>query len=162
MNAQPQKLFEYLDFLDIHHATYHHAPVFTCADELGIEIPPAATKNLFLKDDKNQLWLISALQTTKIDLKATSKMLDAKGLRFAKPELLREYLGVEPGSVTMFALINDVGKKVFPVLDQRILDNLEVSFHPLKNDATSVVTSQDLLKFITSLGYQYRVLNFSA
>lgn len=160
MNNQQRKLFEYFDALGITHTTYHHQPLFTCADCPEIEIPAPETKNLFLKDDKKRLWLVSALQSTVINLKALSKILDAKGLRFAQAELLREYLGVEPGSVTWFALINDAQKMVNPILDSNILKNEIAAFHPLKNDATTVISTIDLLTFTKSLGYTYRVLDF--
>lgn len=160
MNQQQKQLFDYFDSLGIAHTTYHHNPVFTCDEEINVEIPAPPTKNLFLKDDKKRLWLISALQATKIDLKAVAKALDAKGLRFAQPELLREHLGVEPGSVTFFALINDQQKKVFPILDKKIFANDATCFHPLKNDATTVIASKDLIKFVEALGREYKVIDF--
>ena len=162
MNQAQQKLFDFFDSLGIKHQTYHHNPVFTCAEEVGIEIPAPPTKNLFLKDDKKRLWLISALQETKIDLKAVAKALDAKGLRFAQPELLLEHLGVEPGSVTFFALINDVEKKVFPILDKKVLEHEVACFHPLKNDATTVIASKDLIKFVEGLSRDCKVIDFNA
>lgn len=158
MTREQQKLFDFFDALGIKHQTYHHKPVFTCEESMDVEIPAPGTKNLFLKDDKKQFWIISALQKTKIDLKAVAKTLDTKGLRFAQPELLREYLGVEPGSVTIYALINDVTKKVFPILDQKIFDAEVTCFHPLKNDATTVIASRDLIKFIEALGREYQLL----
>lgn len=158
MTREQQELFDFFDALGIQHQTYYHKPVFTCKESMDIEIPAPVTKNLFLKDDKKRYWIISALQETKIDLKAVAKTLDAKGLRFAQPELLREYLGVEPGSVTIYALINDVKKKVFPILDQKIFDAEVTCFHPLKNDATTVIASNDLIKFIEALGREYQLL----
>lgn len=160
MNQQQQKLFDYFDVLGIAHQTFHHKPLFTCADKPDVAIPGAETKNLFLKDDKKRLWLVSALQSTIIDLKQLSKELDAKGLRFASAELLREHLGVEPGSVTWFALINDMQRVVNPVLDSALLQHELVQFHPLQNDATTVISTPDLLTFTKSLGYTYRVFDF--
>lgn len=160
MNAQQQKLFDFFDTLGIKHTTYHHNPVFTCDEAMSVTIPAPATKNLFLKDDKKRLWLISALQATKIDLKAVAKALDAKGLRFADAQLLNEHLGVEPGSVTFFALINDAQKKVFPVLDKKILEHEVTCFHPLKNDATTVIAAKDLIKFVQALGREYKIFDF--
>lgn len=161
MTQQQKKLFEFFDALGILHQTYHHNPLFTCDDVCTVEVPAPHTKNLFLKDDKQRLWLVSALQSTKIDLKALAKKLDAKGLRFAQPELLLENLGVEPGSVTWFALINDEKKVVHPVLDQRLFDAKVTCFHPLKNDATTVIASQDLMTFAEALGREYQVIDFN-
>lgn len=160
MNPEQKKLFEFFDALGIMHQTYHHNPLFTCDDVCTVEVPAPPTKNLFLKDDQKRLWLVSALQSTKIDLKALAKKLDAKGLRFAQPELLLEYLGVEPGSVTWFALINDEQKVVHPVLDQRLFDAKVTCFHPLKNDATTVIASQDLITFVEALGHEYQIIDF--
>lgn len=160
MLAQQTKLFELFDQLGIKHKTFYHKPVFTRGDPLGIKIPVPHTKNLFLKDDKKHLWLISSLQDTKIDLKSLSKALNAKGLRFAQAELLRQHLEVEPGSVTFFALINDTQKRVFPVLDSQILKHESAGFHPLKNDATTVIASQDLIKFVRALEREYLVFDF--
>ena len=160
MTEQQKKLFDYFDSLCIVHQTYYHQPLFTCADKPEITIPAAETKNLFLKDDKKRLWLISALQSTIIDLKQLSKVLDAKGLRFAQADLLREHLGVEPGSVTWFALINDIQKVVNPILDSALLQHQFVGFHPLNNDATTIIASNDLVTFVESLGYTYRVFDF--
>ena len=160
MTLQQQKLFDFFDALGIKHQTFHHKPVFTCEEAMDVEIPAPNTKNLFLKDDKKRFWIISALQTTKIDLKAVAKVLDAKGLRFAQLDLLREHLGVEPGSVTIFALINDTQKKVFPILDKKIFEYEVTCFHPLKNDATTVIVSQDLIKFIKALGREYKIVDF--
>jgi Ala-tRNA(Pro) deacylase len=161
MNEQQKKLFDFLDNAGITHTTYRHNPVFTCDDPYDVEIPAPHTKNLFLKDDKKRLWLISALQSTKIDLKVLSKKLDAKGLRFAQPELLREHLGVEPGSVTWFALINDATHAVYPILDQRLFDDQLTCFHPLRNDATTIIASQDLMTFVEALGREYQIINFN-
>lgn len=160
MTQQQKKLFEFFDALGIKHQTYHHNPLFTCDDVCTVEVPAPHTKNLFLKDDKKRIWLVSALQSTKIDLKALAKKLDAKGLRFAQPELLQEYLGVEPGSVTWFALINDEHKVVNPILDQSLFDADVTCFHPLKNDATTVIASQDLITFVEALGHSYQIIDF--
>jgi Ala-tRNA(Pro) deacylase len=160
MTPQQKKLFDFLDALAIKHQTYHHNPVFTCDDVCTVEVPAPHTKNLFLKDDKKRLWLVSALQSTVIDLKALSKKLDAKGLRFAQPELLRECLGVEPGSVTWFALINDEQKVVNPILDAALFDADVTCFHPLKNDATTVIASHALMTFVEALLREYQIIDF--
>lgn len=162
MNEQQKKLFEFFDSLGIGHTTYHHNPVFTCDDPCDVEIPAPHTKNLFLKDDKKRLWLVSALQSTVINLKALSQELDAKGLRFAQAELLHNALGVEPGSVTWFALINDEQKVVNPILDKALFDAQVTCFHPLKNNATTVIASQDLITFVEALGHRYQVVDFES
>lgn len=159
---QRNDLLNYLDSIGVDQTTYGHEPVFTVAESeyLKKEIPGAHTKNLFLKDDKKQLWLISAVQDTIINLRALSKVLPAKNLRFAQADLLREHLGVEPGSVTWFALINDQGKQVKAILDKSLFDYELVGFHPLKNNATTVVQPQDLITFVESLDHEYLIFDF--
>lgn len=157
------QLFSFLNSVPIHHTTVEHPPLFTVADakERGSDIPGAPTKNLFLKDDNNTFWLISAHQETTIDLRWLAKNLPAKKLRFAQPELLRNYLEVEPGSVSWFALLNDTNKAVRPILDKTLFNYELVGFHPLVNTATTLVTPEGLLQFAEALGYDYQLHDFS-
>ena len=152
--ASRQALFEYLDALGIPHDTRDHEPVFTVdeGEALKADMPGGHTKNLFLKDKKGALILISALQSTQIALKHLHKILGCGRLSFGKAELLEDALGVTPGSVTAFALINDPDRKVRFILDQALMAHEIVNFHPLKNDATTAIRSNDLLRFLTSLG----------
>lgn len=158
-------LFSFLDSLEIEYQTIEHPPVFTTADAEKIHNPiPGAhidTKNLFLKDDRQCYWLISALEETKIDLRALSKQLPAKNLRFAKPEFLRQYLNVEPGSVTWFALFNDKDYRVKAILDKALFKHQLVGFHPLVNTATTVVQPTDLVRFAQALNHEYLLYDFS-
>ncbi len=158
-------LLSFLDSLEIEYQTIEHPPIFTTADGAKIHNPiPGAhidTKNLFLKDDRQCYWLISALEETQIDLRALSKQLPAKNLRFAKPELLRQYLNVEPGSVTWFALFNDKENKVKAILDKALFKYSLVGFHPLVNTATTVVQPTDLIRFAQALNHEYLLYDFS-
>lgn len=158
------KLFALLDNLNIEHITIEHPPLFTVADSALVadKILGADTKNLFLKDDNKQFWLISALQTTEINLRALAKNLPAKNLRFAQHDLLREYLHVEPGSVTWFALINDEKNRVNAILDKALFSHEHVGFHPLENTSTTVVTPQALLQFVEALEHNYRIYDFAS
>lgn len=161
-SLEQKRLFNFFDELGIQYMTLHHQPLFTCADKPDFEFPAPETKNLFLKDDKKKLWLVSALQSTVIDLKKLRNLLQAPGLRFAQPELLKQYLGVEPGSVTWFALINDCGRCVHPILDKNILQHELTMFHPLKNDATTVIASSDALTFARALTYEPLLIDFNS
>jgi Ala-tRNA(Pro) deacylase len=158
-------LFSFLDSLEIKHQTIEHPPIYTAAEGAKIHNPiPGAhidTKNLFLKDDHHGYWLISALQETRIDLRALSKKLPAKNLRFAKPELLRQYLNVEPGSVTWFALFNDKDNRVKAILDKALFQYPLVGFHPLVNTATTVVPPAALIEFAEALNHDYLLYDFS-
>lgn len=152
--ASREDLFRVLDALGIAHETREHAPVFTVeeGEDLKRDMPGGHTKNLFLKDKKGALILISALQSTQVALNQLHKTLDCARLSFGKAELLEEALGVKPGSVTAFALLNDPGHKVRFILDEALMAHEIVNFHPLKNDATTAIRADDLLKFVTALG----------
>lgn len=152
------KLFTMFQTFGIAYQNFPHKAVLTCEDQKDIELPAPHMKNLFLKDDKGKYWLVAALDDTRVDLKTVAKTLQVKSLRFGSPESLKEHLGVMPGAVTVFALINDEQKKVYPLLDEKIFQHEMAGFHPLHNEATTVIASKDLLLLIKSLGREYRVL----
>src|SRR5476649_1130459 len=131
--ATPEDLFAFMDSHEIAHSTLAHAPVFTVDEgaEIKAALPGGHTKNLFLKDAKDQLWLICALGETRIDLKTLPRVIGSARLSFGREDLLFEALGVTPGSVTLFALINDAVHRVRLVLDKALLDHATVNFHPL-------------------------------
>ncbi len=152
--ATPADLFARFDALAIPYATHNHAPVFTVAEsaEIKTRLPGGHTKNLFLKDKKGRLFLLSALADTAIDLNAVSKAIGAGRFSFGSPELLIAHLGVTPGSVTVFAVINDPGLTVTLILDDALFAHDTVNFHPLRNDATAAISPPDLLRLLKSLG----------
>jgi Ala-tRNA(Pro) deacylase len=159
-----QLLFDRLADLGIATTTTEHAAVFTVAesDILHRTIPGGHIKNLFLKDKKGRLFLVVALQSTPIHLKSLEKRINSDRLSFAKPELLREVLGVEPGSVTPFALINDRLGRVEAILDSLLLRHDLLNCHPLENTATTTIARDDLLRFIRSCGHELRVIDLPA
>lgn len=158
----PEPLAAQFAALGIAAVTYAHPPVFRVGeDDAFIHlIPGGHSKNLFLKDKKGQAWLVSALQDTVIDLKWLRAQLGCPTLSFGSPELLSELLGVTPGSVTPFGLINDTARRVRPVLDARLMACDTVNFHPLKNDKTTNINSGALLRFMRGLGFEPRVVDF--
>tara|TARA_A100000164_G_C21770701_1_gene706163 strand:+ start:481 stop:981 length:501 start_codon:yes stop_codon:yes gene_type:complete len=127
-----------------------HAPLFTVEDskELRGQIEGAHSKNLFLKDAKANFFLISIEESASIDLKKTMQQIQSKKLSFAKPEYLQDILGIEPGSVSPFALLNDTKKQVKFYLDRSFLDSETVNFHPLINTATVNISPQNLIELI--------------
>src|SRR5262249_25692900 len=133
MVATRQDLFALLDRLGVAHRTHEHPAVFTVEESVGIKdhLPGGHSKNLFVKDKRGGLWLICALDETKVDLNALSKALGAQRFSFGSAELMVETLGVHPGSVTVFALINDTLNRVSLVLDKALLAHDPVNFHPL-------------------------------
>lgn len=164
MPATRQDLHARLDQLGIPTHTVDHAPVFTVAEAAGIErrLPGGHTKNLFLKDKADRLFLVVALTRAHIDLKSLSKVIGSQRLSFGRPELLMEVLGVPPGSVTPFAVINDTRRRVTVILDADMMRQERLNCHPLENTATTSIAREDLVKFIRACEHEPRILKVSA
>lgn len=161
-HATAQDLLQRLDALGIAYKTYEHPPLFTVEDskKLRGELPGGHCKNLFLRDKKRNLFLVVVLEDRQIDLKSLRDKLGANGnLSFGSPELLLEVLGVIPGGVTPFALINDRQQRVTVFLDKKMLSLDPLNYHPLSNARTTAVSPGDLLRFIESCGHQPRVID---
>lgn len=159
-----EELFAFLDDLGIVHKTHEHAPVFTVDESASLrdDIPGGHTKNLFLKDKKDNFFLITLEERANIDLKKIHTLIGAKSrVSFGKPEKLMEYLGVTPGSVTAFAAINDVDQNVTVILDKDLMDFDQINCHPLKNDATTTIDRDDLIKFLKECGHEPLILKLS-
>ena len=161
--ARQKLLFERLESLGIVTETQTHAPVFTVEEsrELRGDLPGAHCKSLFLKDKKGVLWLVVALEDRRIDLKALAGLIGAARLSFASPERLADHLGVVPGAVTPFALINDAANAVRVVIDSGVMEAERAHFHPLTNDATTAIAPADLLRFIGALGHDPAVVDLA-
>jgi Ala-tRNA(Pro) deacylase len=157
-------LFAFLDAHAIAHHTVRHPPVFTVTDGEAIKagLPGGHTKNLFLKDRAGQLWLICAIAETEIRLNHTHRVIGAERLSFGRPDAMREALGVAPGSVTLFALVNDKARAVRLALDQALFAHEKVNFHPLSNDATTTISRDGMIAFLRGLGRNPLVVNFQA
>ncbi|MEZ0262136.1 MAG: prolyl-tRNA synthetase associated domain-containing protein [Alphaproteobacteria bacterium] len=149
--------------MGIETTTYEHRPVFTVEEGADFKklIPGGHTKNLFLKDKKDKIWLVTALDETQIDLKKLPARINGARLSFGNAELMVEVLGVTPGSVTPLALLNDVNRRVTPILDQGILGHKVMNCHPLRNDRTTCLKPEDLVKFMKNLGYDPLIVDFS-
>jgi Ala-tRNA(Pro) deacylase len=156
MPATPDDLFALLDRLGIAHPTVTHPPVFTVEEAQALRgtVPGAHTKNLFLKDKKDALYLVVALEEAAIELRSLHRLLGASGrLSFGSAELLRATLGVEPGSVTPFAAINDTEGRVRVVLDVGMMEHPVLNYHPLRNTMTTSIARGDLVSFLTATGH---------
>ncbi|WP_429931834.1 prolyl-tRNA synthetase associated domain-containing protein [Agrobacterium vitis] len=161
----PADLFAFLDSLGIEHRTVSHPPVFTVAESVSLrdEIPGGHTKNLFVKDKKDQFFLLVVEENAIVDLKTVHTLIGAASkVSFGKPEKLMEYLGVVPGSVTAFGAINDTGSKVTFVLDADLMQHEIINCHPLSNDATTSIGRDDLLRFMAATGHEALVLKVTA
>lgn len=163
LSPRQKDLFALFRDLAIETTTVAHEPTFTVAQSQAIDkaLPGGHTKNLFLKCKKGGLYLITALNDTVIELKSLHRTLGSGRLSFAKAELLEEVLGVQAGSVTPFALINDTEHRVQLVLDARMEEFEYLNFHPLDNRATTNIARSDLMRFIKACGHEPRVLKLA-
>lgn len=158
------ELLGFLDALGIAVETVDHPPVFTVeeARRLRGRIPGGHCKSLFLKDRKGGLWLVVADEDRRVDLPALARHLGAPRFSFGKPDLLGAVLGVTPGSVTPFALINDrAGRRVSVVLDAAMLRRPLLNYHPLDNRATVTVSSAGLEAFVAACGHAPYIVDFA-
>ena len=163
MAADRKRFFALLEGLGIASITVAHEPTFTVEQSrvLRETIPGAHTKNLFLTDKDGRVALVVAKDDAYVDLKRVASLLGFGRLSFGKPELLGTMLGVTPGSVTPFALINDREARVSVVVDESLLAFEEVNCHPLENTATTRVATGDLLRFIRACGHEPLVVALS-
>src|SRR6185312_793973 len=161
MPATPSDLFTFLDRLGIAHPTVTHPALFTVEQSRALRgtIPGGHTKNLFLKDKKGTLFLVTALEDAVIELKSLHRLLGAGGrFSFGSADLMRETLGVEPGAVTPFAAINDTQQRVAVVLDATLMEHAIINAHPLRNTMTTSIARDDLVKFLEATGHPPRVV----
>ncbi|HRO33378.1 MAG TPA: prolyl-tRNA synthetase associated domain-containing protein [Brevundimonas sp.] len=158
----PDALLAWLEAKGIDHVTHRHPAVFRVEEglELKAAMPGAHTKNLFLKDKKGRLWLISARQDTLVDLKRAPRVIGSDRLSFGNEALMWETLGVRPGSVTALGLINDADRRVTFVLDRRLWEADIVNFHPLINTATTALDQAAFRQVLSALGRDPMVIDF--
>ena len=165
MPATPTDLFALLDRLGIAHATVNHQPLFTVEQSRALRgiIPGGHTKNLFLKDKKGALFLVVALEDAAIELKGLHRRLGAAGrFSFGSADLLRQVLGVEPGAVTPFAVMNDADLRVTVVLDAAMMTHEILNYHPLDNTMTTSIARDGLGRFLESTGHVPRIVALAA
>ena len=158
----PQQLFARLDALGIAHRTVEHPPVFTVEEAKALrgDLPGHHIKNLFLRNKKEEMWLIVALEDRAVDLKRLGEVLGAGKLSFGSPDRLRRTLGVEPGSVTPLALANDTGRVVRLALDRGLADGQPLNAHPLVNSMTTTLSLDGLQRLFAATGHEPRWLDF--
>ena len=157
------RLLDWMTARGLSPVTHDHPPVFRVEEglELKASLPGAHTKNLFLKDKKGAVWLVSARQDTVVDLKRLPRAIGSDRLSFGREELLWDLLGVRPGSVTALALINDPARRVTIVLDRALWEADVVNFHPLTNAATTALSQTDFRTFLSGLDRRPIVVDFT-
>lgn len=161
MHKTPDDLFAFLAALGIAQETVHHPAVFTVEESKRLRgtLPGAHVKNLFVKDKKGRLFLVSAVEDSRIDLKKLHEIIGGQGrVSFGSADQLREVLGVEPGSVTPFAAVNDTAQAVTVILDERLFAHDRINVHPLVNTMTTGLAKADLLAFLRATGHEPRIL----
>ena len=153
--TSPQQLLARLDALGIAYRNHEHAAVFTVEEAKALrgELTGGHIKNLFLRNKKEEMWLVVAEEDKRIDLKALGERLGAGKLSFGSPDRLMRYLGVLPGAVTPFGIINDAERKVKVVLDRDLMGFNPVNAHPLVNTMTTALAPQDLVRFLEAEGH---------
>lgn len=159
------ELNAFLADLGISVSTVRHPPLFTVADSQALrgEVPGGHTKNLFLKDKKDNYFLVTVGEEAVVDLKQIHNLIGAASrVSFGKPEMLMELLGVIPGAVTVFGLINDTTGRVKVVLDQALMSHDIINGHPLTNEATTAIAAADLVRFVEATGHDAVILKVSA
>ena len=159
MPATPDDLFAFLDRLGIKHTTVTHPPLYTVEQSQALRgtIPGGHTKNLFLKDKKNAVFLVVAPEDARVDLKTLHHKLGASRFSFGSAALLEELLGVTPGAVTAFGAINDTAARVNVVLDAGLMQHETINCHPLVNTMTTSINRDDLVKFLEATGHTARI-----
>ena len=146
----PDELFRRLDELGISVRTLEHDPVFTVEEARAVrgKLEGGHTKNLFLRNQKGKMWLVVCLEDRKVDLKALAARLGAGRFSFGSPGRLMKHLGVIPGAVTPFGIINDRTGAVRTVLERALFDHRVLNFHPLDNARTTTIATEDLARFL--------------
>ena len=160
--TSPDQLLARLDALGIQATTHSHPPLHTVEESKALRgaLPGGHCKNLFLKDKKEQHWLVVALEDARVELNRFDKVIGSARLSFASADRLWRHLGVRPGSVTPFALVNDRERRVRVVLQEEMLAHDPLNYHPLLNDRTTAIGAEDLLRFIRAGGHEPLIVPF--
>lgn len=161
--TSPEQLLKTLDNLEIPYKLHHHEAVFTVAESDKVDLKIAGThcRNLFLRDKKKNNFLLCLQNATEVDIKKLPEVLGAARLSFGSADRLWEYLGVRPGSVCPFCIINDTGNQVEIFLDKSMMETEIVNFHPMLNTMTVSLTPADLLKFIETTGHKAHIVDLT-
>ena len=158
-------IYQILDDHNIEYERHDHSPVFTCeeADRLVPFLSAAKTKNLFLCDKKGRRHFLVVVGSRKVvDLKALSSLLGINKLRFASPERLKRYFGVDPGAVSILGVVNDLNYSVEIIIDKNVWDKKALQCHPLVNTRTLVISLDNIKRLLELTGHDPRILNVPA
>lgn len=152
-----------LDTEGVAHKTVTHEPMFTVEDAKLLRAPCdyGHTKNLFVRNKKGKMWLLTLHEDRKVDLKTTAQLVGANRFSFASPERLMHYLGVTQGAVSAFSILNDITHQVQFYIDEALMEAPALHIHPLINTQTTSIDREVLLDFLGNRGFQVQVLRFA-
>ena len=158
-----KKLLTLIEEKGLDFKLYTHEPLSTVEESIKYrgKIDGAHSKNLFLKNKKNQFFLFSCIENTNINIKKITKSLALGNISFANEDYLSLYLGVKPGAVTPFGLLNDIGNKVTFYFDSNFLKNQIVNFHPLTNTSTISMKTKDFIDFLIENKKKVNIYDFN-
>ena len=161
--TSPAALMDRLRALGIAFSYHEHQAVFTVAESEAVDaqIPGTHCRNLFLRDNKKQNFLVVLQNATQVDIKKLPDIIGSQRLSFGSAARLWQYLGVRPGSVCPFSIINDTGKDVKICLDRSMMDAALVNYHPMENTMTVGLKPADLIRFIESTGHIPHIVDLS-
>jgi Ala-tRNA(Pro) deacylase len=161
--TSPQALLDYLAGLGVAYDLHHHKAVFTVAESEDVDaaIPGTHCRNLFLRDHKKNNFLVVLQNATEVEIKKLPELIGSSNkLSFGSAERLWECLGVKPGSVCPYSIINDTGHQVKICLDKSMMETEIVNFHPMVNTMTIGVKPADLIRFVESCGHVPHIVDF--
>jgi len=155
-------IYKFLDDHQIKYERHDHPPVYTVEDVIRL-VPPleaAKTKSLFLRDAKgSRHFLVIVKGEKRVNLKALPDLLNSSKLRFGSPDRLKKHLGVDPGSVSLFAVVNDIGNAVELIIDSALWKSDAFQFHPLVNTSTLVISRNNVKQFLVKTGHDVQILD---
>ena len=149
----------------IDYQRFDHPPVYTVADvhRLTPDLPGAKTKNLFFRDSrKDRHFLVVVPSDGRVDMKALPGVLGCDRVSFGSPKRLKRYLGIEPGSVSILAIVNDPQNAVEVVIDQKLWESDAFQFHPLTNTSTLVISRMGITRFLSATGHEPMIASVPA
>ena len=161
-------MIDIYQFLAEHHIEYErfdHPPVYTVEDvhRLARNLPGASIKNLFLREKKGlRHFLVVVPDDKRVDLKALSGILECGHVSFGSPERLKKHLGIEPGSVSLLAIVNDSDNAVEVVIDESLWKSEAFQFHPLINTSTLVIPHDSMMRFLRAAGHEVKIVKIEA
>lgn len=155
------EVIEILNKLNIKFDIVNHPAVYTSeeADFYVKDINCSKAKNLFLAGKSNKNFYLFIIKDTKrLDIKKVSKLTQDR-LHFASKNSLKEKMNLTPGTVSIFGLINNKEHDIKTYIDKELLNKDIIAFHPNDNTATMLINTNDILKFLQEMNFDYKIID---